>query len=857
MKTILNEKVENHILPLFWQSEENRDSVTEYMHKINQAGIGAVCVESRTFEGFCEDTWWQHMDTIMSLARELGMRVWLLDDKHFPTGYANGLIEKKYPERRKWVLNYRKIDVFGTNANTGYYSKALHDDTAKLYAVIAIQGDCRIDITGAVADDQVLYYDFPEGMWSVYFIYTSNKVDVSPFDINMVDKESCDVLLEAVYEPHYLRYKDDFGKTFAGFFSDEPGFYNEDRHKGQSPIGKDMPLPWSKETEKRLLERLGDDFKTFLPELWRKGHGKTVETRYAYMDIVTQLYQENFSDNLGNWCRSHGCEYIGHVIEERHSNARLGCGAGHMFRAMSGKDMAGLDIIFNQLTPEMDGEHCWFNGIWDGEFFHYALGKLGTSLAHIDPKKHGNTMLEIFGAYGWHTGLTLMKWLTDHFLSRGVNYFSPHAFSCSPFPDKDCPPHFYAHGHNPQYRYLKKLMDYTNEMSSLFSSGITKPSAAILYNPESEWVGAFELPQKAAKILTQNQIDFDFLCNDVFENPEAFDGDLSEGLVVNKTKYQVLIIPYCQYISKALAQFIADVRERDVKIICMKALPEGLFDTDEWSVLGKLEHVAVLGGEELYSYLNDNNMFRVKQKSVESYLRYHHYFKGNREYIMLFNEATTHTVEVDLEYPTDKKLYRVDVMEHRAERISQIKFPLKPYESCVVMIGEMDTGEADIVMVSEQGSNTMSEILQIQEPLRVLLADAKQYPDFTEYRVLEKPVNLARSEYLPKFTGTIRYETEVTLKTDLTYAVIDLGEVYEAAQVWINNQDLGVKICPPYLFIADDILKCGQNHIVVEITNTLDKQVYDMVSTAEPRRPSGLTENIKIESYGIRMEEFT
>ena len=36
--------------------------------------------------------------------------------------------------------------------------------------------------------------------------------------MNMMDYESCHKLIEAVYEPHFLHYKEDFGKTIAGFF---------------------------------------------------------------------------------------------------------------------------------------------------------------------------------------------------------------------------------------------------------------------------------------------------------------------------------------------------------------------------------------------------------------------------------------------------------------------------------------------------------------------------------------------------------------------------------------------------------------------------------------------------------------
>ncbi len=65
-------------------------------------------------------------------------------------------------------------------------------------------------------------------------------------------------------------------------------------------------------------------------------------------------------------------------------------------------------------------------------------------------------------------GIGLMKWLTDHMLSRGINHFVPHSFSMKPFPDPDCPPHFYAHGNHPQYEHFGVLMKYMNRLSHLF-----------------------------------------------------------------------------------------------------------------------------------------------------------------------------------------------------------------------------------------------------------------------------------------------------------------------------------------------------------------------------------------------------
>ena len=69
----------------------------------------------------------------------------------------------------------------------------------------------------------------------------------------------------------------------------------------------------------------------------------------------------------------------------------------------------------------------------DGEFYHYMLGSLAASAAAIEPDKHGNSMCEIFGNYGWAEGVQLEKYLADHFMVRGINHFVPHAFSPAPF----------------------------------------------------------------------------------------------------------------------------------------------------------------------------------------------------------------------------------------------------------------------------------------------------------------------------------------------------------------------------------------------------------------------------------------
>lgn len=461
---VLGGTYDNHVLPFLWLKGETRETITEYLEQIAGADIREVCLESRTHPDFCRDGWWSDLRFIIGECKLLGLKIWLLDDVHFPTGYANGALEGDDvdPALKKTVLKHRTITVVGPQPSTTIKLGNLMDPTERFVGAAAFDAaGAPLDLALAVeqADDGAparLRFDAPAGVTTIELYVTSQKTGFRDEYINMVDAASCRVLIDAVYEPTFEHLGDEFGKTILGFFTDEPGFMNEkgttlDDASTSSFIGRsDLALPWSDELARRLRDVLGEGWLTELHGLWtRETDG--ARARHTYMDIATQLYRTCFDEQIGDWCRAHGVMHIGHVIEDKSCHTRLGQGAGHYFRAVAGQDMAGIDVVINQLVPGIDrGRYSYFHGAWNMEFFTYALAKLGSSAARLDPKKQGRCMAEVFGAFGWHEGLREMKWIADHMLVRGINWFTPHAFSMAPFPDWDCPPHFYAHGNNPQ-----------------------------------------------------------------------------------------------------------------------------------------------------------------------------------------------------------------------------------------------------------------------------------------------------------------------------------------------------------------------------------------------------------------------
>lgn len=349
-----------------------------------------------------------------------------------------------------------------------------------------------MDLTAQVKDG-MLTWDVPEGYWKIYVIYLTRDAKGRNDYINFLDKASCRLLIDAVYEPHFARYEKYFGNVIAGFFSDEPPVGNTPGYTGGDLIGKpDMPLSWSKEMEKAMDQAYGTaDWRGKLNLLWSEAEDDHEKAwmRTAYMNAVSRKVEECFSRQLGDWCEAHGVEYIGHMLEDCDSNANLGPSMGHFFRGLAGQHMAGIDNIGGQVWPGAQDMPRRLPSMCqdDAGFYHYMLGRMGASMGAIDPRKKGRCMCENFGAYGWRMGVKTEKYLMDHFLARGVNRFVPHAFSPKEFPDPDCPPHFYAHGKNPQYRVFGELMAYTNRICHLLDGGKDQAAVGLLYHGESQW----------------------------------------------------------------------------------------------------------------------------------------------------------------------------------------------------------------------------------------------------------------------------------------------------------------------------------------------------------------------------------
>ena len=872
IQTLLEGRAENHILPFLWQHGEDEETLRRMMDAVHSAGCGAVCVESRPHPDFCGPKWWQDMDVILDEARKRGMKVWILDDSHFPTGFANGALKGKPDSlcRQGIFLNRRALPTEAGDITLDLRAEGLLKAPTRtpstpmeqhLFSIppARVFGDDRIlraelrqdgratDLTGQLSGE-TLSFRKTAGEAELLVTVASRNAGYHRDYINMTEGDSVRVLIDAVYEPHWQHYGADFGKTVAGFFSDEPELGNGFMYDMNNVLGCEQDLPWGEELEAAVSQALGEGWTGLLEKLWsRETDPETARVHAAYMDCLTRLVRRNFSEQLGNWCRDHGVMYIGHVIEDNGHHCRTGSSLGHYFRGLEGQDMAGIDDIGGQVLPggEDEPSRNEMGARRDGPFYHYGLAKLAQSAAALEPRKKGRAMCEIFGNYGWAEGVRLEKYLADHFLVRGINYFVPHAFSGAPFPDPDCPPHFYAHGHNPQYRHFGRLMAYMNRAADLTSSGRHRVPAAILYHGEAEWSDQEAMPfETPGRVLYDAQIDFHVIPADMLRDPEACRAAEDRTFTVNGQTYYALAVPGSASLCAAAAEGLERLAGAGVPVLFIGRKPGFVTESGRPLPAG-LEDCPVIPPEKTAEAFAAIGFPRPVITPADPRIRLLE-IQGNTPLMMIVNEGTQDwrgTVKPSLPMA---EAFLYDPWENRCLPVAAdeggFRLTVAPLKSVFLAGGPCGMLRP---MPEEEGAE-----IPLEGWVRSACEGA-EYPAFSAPVPTTVPDGQQLAEDEPEFSGFVRYDCGFELPSD-SRLLLRIADAGEGVEVFLNGESCGIQIAPPMVYELTG--RKGTNHLRIEVATTLERECYPLLEgyhkmlAPVPSCAGGLTGTVTLHS---------
>lgn len=785
------------VVPFLWVRDEEQSIIEKEIDAIKALSINAFMIESRprvlAESDFGEQSWYTRVGKILAYARKLNMHVWLLDDRSFPTGSANGKINLKYPHLRAKQLKCVAIDL-ALKGEPSFVLTGVKDNSDDKIIYACIKGDkdkLELEVEGK---ESIVKVPALTGFYRAYFLIETTDSPERDGYIDMLNYDSVNVLIKEVYQPHYEQFKEYFGTTFMGYFSDEPRFANGINWYYGTPVsmydskmGKiNVAYPYSEHVLKKLIS-LGYS-KEDLLNLFIDADDNAYDLRADYMETITDEYSKNFVGQLAKWCKERGVCYSGHVIEDMGVHFNSGCGAGHYFKAMRGADFAGIDVVLHQIKPfyaDRKSVSPVEGGVVDGKFFNFTLAKLASSVAVQSATANGKSLCEIFGAYGWGESLSDMLYLVNHMAVRGINHFIPHAFSMNLY-DKDCPPYFNGQGKNPSFDGYKVLFEYMAYLSKYSKKSYA--TVAVFYNAESVWSGKEYLSiDNVAKVLTENQIEFDFIDKDNLVIADNID----DAICINGCKYDYLIIPNGYY-TKQTKNIIDSVKSKVIRV-----------GENELSNLKDLLNKSI-AFEKASEYL------RVKRVKLDEY--------------MLFNESI---YDIENAIITDKELYLIDPINK-------------------VILSKSDGGKlcftiksAQAIFVVEQlplGYHWKENLIVVKEVCDINVF-FKRFDQETKVFVGEKNVSYTPCNNDFDFSGTVIYELSQYSK-DEEYLLIDYYGEY--VKVNINGNECDFITSPAVIKLCS-----GENLIKITVCNTLANAMKDTLSAYSSISSCGL-KSVKI-----------
>ncbi|MBP3336788.1 MAG: hypothetical protein J6L59_00100 [Clostridia bacterium] len=820
---------------------DSHEKVARELRAVYDNNIRSVVIESRFHPDYCRDKYFSDIRFMLEECRKLGLRAWLMDDSECPSGTCNFMLkEPEYIKYRPWEIREFHLDVAGPITDGNVAANCwLKDESESILSVVAVKhipnstllSAESVDLTGNLHDEMV-YFDLGEGVWRIFFLIKTRQ-NTLPL-IDKLREECTEFYINQVHQKIYDNLSEYFGNTLLGFFNDEAGFHNNTNRMYITPMGtENAQYPWGDCVLDALKDIYGDKAYARLLGIWyRFEDGSEQKLRVEYMDTISQAFYNNYSKKIAEFCHEHGVRLIGHILEDGNGHAKTGYGCGHYFRAIGDQDMSGIDTVLHQHVPGMtECSHKALSsfGHHDNVFYTYYLAKLGASYAHIDSRKKGRLMCEIYGAYGYAEGTKMMKYIGDHMLVRGVNYMLPCLYSSDDTQKFHHPPVFYSGGKNPLYPHYGTVMNYLNRVCHMLTDGIHVPSCAIFYDAHGHWVNEdFLKAQDLAKVLYDNHFDYDIL-------PIEYIEQIDKNGMLNGEKYPLLFLPYTSYLPESV---IKSLKKANIEVICVS-------DNGQ-----KSADFPTIDIKEAPYILKERGVCDVVCDYQGIYLRSYHYTRDNTHIYMFVNEDIKHKISTDITLRAfDDGNYAIyDALENKAWRgysdSGKIHIDLPPYSSLIILCGELEYERLvqlpELTLISEE---TVSNVFDVS------LAETLE--KYEPYIKTDKLFNVTGRAHKPRFSGNIRYETTLNLKK-ADKIMLDLGEVGEAATVKLNGKRAGNRIAPPYIFDITDLVKNGENNLEIIVSNHLGYNKRDYLSIYLTFEPSGLLGPVKIKSYNIK-----
>ena len=531
---------------VIWGLEGNitKQVIQHDLDSIKARGFRAVILEAgyNLPCKYLSDEWFKLIRQIVNEAKKRSLKVWIIDEGKYPSGFAGGKFSEERPELRMKAL----VNVDNINVKPGDVLKDYPVDNEVISAVAVNTArnkntyikivDHKISFVAGLDNWTILLVkpDFRTGQTRSVNNPTRAK-DTKNSQMDYLNPMAVRQYIEWTHEQYKRYIGNEFGKTVLGFRGDEPDYSH---------------LPFT--------QALLDSFKVmkgYEPTLMLSSMFSPIQTiaekrfKADYWDVWSRLFANNYFKQVADWCEANKLAHITHLNND-HNMPVCVKAEGNLFRDLSNVQIPGVDAIWNQIWPDTVND----------------FPKFASSVAHVYGKPR--SFSESFAAYYSTPTIAEAKYVVDYQMIRGINFFE---FM------------FWMAGSKDQgwmsQPGMKQLNDYTNRTAYLLTQGSPGARIAMYYPTSSLWMDDNNVAERIKKIshlLLQHQRDFDYVDDDAFS--EALSVKYSRLENKSGQRYSTLIIPSSDAISVKAWSMISQFEKQGGKVLFWGNVPRYLVD---------------------------------------------------------------------------------------------------------------------------------------------------------------------------------------------------------------------------------------------------------------------------------------
>jgi hypothetical protein len=800
----------------------------------HQAGIGGVEItpiygvkgEETNFIDFLSPKWMEMLEYTVHVADSLGMQV----DMVLGTGWPYGGPQVTLPfAASKLVIKKYTLKKGGT-----FDSELKSDDPkekvpATLLHVVAYGADgSSLDLTDSLQGDR-LKWKAIETDYTLYAIFSGKTGQMvkraAPGGSGYTVDHYSEAALKVYVAPFDGAFKEFEGKLRA-VFNDSYEVY-----------GTDFTPLFLTEFEKRR----GYDLKLYLPQLLDKADGEIGNRiKSDYRETLAELLLHSFDEPWTQWANNKGIK----TRLQAHGSP------GNLIDLYAAADIPECET-FGSMPYDIPGLRREKEDIREGDADPVML-KFSSSAAHIAGKKLTSSESFTWLRDHFKTALSQCKPEAEDLLLNGINHLFLHGSTYSPNKAEWPGWKFYAsvnfNANNTIWEDAPSLFSYITNCQSVLQEG-QPDNETLLYWPIydiwgqnmegslffqfkihslSEWLHGTPFYNTTVKLMEKGY-GLDFISDNYIAKARVEGGKI----ILPGGSYSSLVVPDCEKMPLATLEKLMSLKKAGGQII-FEGLPEtvpGFYRYTERET--EMKALIADNAEDLKPV---PNLFLAMEEA---------------------GVAPETLVDMGLKYirravDGEKNYYLVN---HTSQQIAGwVPLQIKNREVLILDPLTMEYGNAE---VQKKGDITMVKLRM--EPGRAFLLKTQKTVSQKKWKyyreegealplngkwelsfekggpVLPPKATVAKlgswTELGPEataFSGTATYTTHFKApKGKVDRWKLQLGDVRESAQVWVNGSYVGTAWAVPFELQLGS-LKKGKNTMTVKVTNLAANRVRDL-----------------------------